>query len=197
MGTTQPIREKEQLEQFMDYYHSVRPSARNEALLTLGLYTALRISDILQLRWSNVFDFRRNCFLEHLDVIEQKTGKENVVALNREVIKCLRVYKKERNPHPEDYIFSKATSCNMPLCRTQAYRIVKKAAENTVQETHISCHSLRKTFGYHAWKQGTPPALLMDIYNHSSYRVTKHYLGIDQDERDTVFYDMDFSKSGK
>lgn len=193
MGTTQPIREKEQLEQFMDYYRSECPSARNEALLTLGLYTALRISDILRLRWTDVFDFTKNRFRKHLDVKEQKTGKENIIALNRKAIQCLRIYKKERQPQPDDYIFTKTTARDTPLCRTQAYRIVKKAAENTLREPHISCHSLRKTFGYHAWKQGTPPALLMDIYNHSSYRVTRHYLGIDQDERDLVFYDMDFS----
>ena len=52
---------------------------------------------------------------------------------------------------------------------------------------HISCHSLRKTFGYHAWKQSVPPAMLMDIYNHSSYQITKRYLGIDQDDKDQVF----------
>ena len=45
----------------------------------------------------------------------------------------------------------------------------------------------RSTFGYHAWKQGTPPALLMNIYNHSSYQITKRYLGIEQDDRDDVF----------
>ena len=75
--------------------------------------------------------------------------------------------------------------------RSQAYRIVKTAAVHTTQEDCISCHSLRKTFGYHAWKQGTPPALLMDIYNHSSYRITQHYLGISQDERDEIYLKLD------
>lgn len=42
-----------------------------------------------------------------------------------------------------------------------------------------------------AWKQGTPPALLMDIYNHSSYRITQHYLGISQDERDEIYLKLD------
>ena len=77
------------------------------------------------------------------------------------------------------------------LSLIQAYRIVRTAAEETVQDEHISCHSLRKTFGYHAWKNGTPPALLMDVYNHSSYKVTQHYLGIEQDERDEIYLNLE------
>lgn len=53
--------------------------------------------------------------------------------------------------------------------------------------SNASLSHLSKTFGYYAWKQGTPPALLMDIYNHSSYRITKRYLCIDQDDKDKVF----------
>ena len=77
-----------------------------------------------------------------------------------------------------------------PLSRYQAYRIVRKAAEAVGIEDVIRCHSLRKTFGYHAWKMGTPPALLMEIYNHSSFQITKHYLGIEQDDKDAVFRDI-------
>ena len=64
---------------------------------------------------------------------------------------------------------------------------IKEAAEYAGLEEHISCHSLRKTFGYHAWKQGVQPALLMELYNHSSYRVTKQYLCIEQDDKDRVY----------
>lgn len=32
-----------------------------------------------------------------------------------------------------------------------------------------------------------PPALLMAIYNHSSYQITKRYLCIDQDDKDEVY----------
>ncbi|MBQ6480066.1 MAG: hypothetical protein IJI45_03010 [Anaerolineaceae bacterium] len=47
---------------------------------------------------------------------------------------------------------------------------------------------MRKTFGYNAWKMlNTPLALLMDIFNHSSVRVTKRYLGITQDDIDQVY----------
>lgn len=195
MGTTQPIRDKQELKIFMDYYHSVHPSQRNYTLIVFGLHTALRISDILNLKWCDVYDFETNHFLEHLFITEKKTGKKNVIALNTHVKEALILYKKERCPSPFDYIFTKATDCHTPLCRSQAFRIIKQAAEEALHEEHISCHSLRKTFGYHAWKQGTPPALLMDIYNHSSYSVTKKYLGIDQDERDSIFLTMDFIPS--
>lgn len=187
MGTTQPIRDKEALHRFMDYYLKEQPMPRNYALIQFGLNTALRISDILLLRWSKVYDFERGRYLGHISLKEKKTGKEATVALNSHLILALEGYRRERMPCAEDYIFTKSTNYQMPLCRSQAYRIVRHAAEATMQEPHISCHSLRKTFGYHAWKQGTPPALLMDIYNHSSYGITKKYLGISQDERDSIF----------
>lgn len=192
MGTTQPIREKEKLKLFLEYYQTEVPSERNLALLSLGTYTALRISDILALRWQDVYDFSQKCYREHLFIREKKTGKRTVIALNPRLGEILERYRSTRNPKPPDFVFTKGTDYSKPLSRSQAFRIIKKAAENTVHEEHISCHSLRKTFGYQAWKQGTPPALLMDIYNHSSYRITKKYLGIEQDERDSLFLQLNF-----
>ncbi|MBO5371206.1 MAG: tyrosine-type recombinase/integrase [Lachnospiraceae bacterium] len=187
MGTTQPIRNKQDLNKFTEYYRKEQVNSRNYALIVLGLNTALRISDILDLKWQDVYDFENDSFCMHICVQEKKTGKQNRIPLNAHVKDALFLYKKERNPKSEHYIFTKNTNFDVPLNRTQAYRIIRKAAEMTINEPNISCHSLRKTFGYHAWKQGTPPALLMDIYNHSSYRITKRYLGITQDERDAIY----------
>ncbi|EOS26418.1 hypothetical protein C806_01154 [Lachnospiraceae bacterium 3-1] len=192
MGTTQPIREKDDLKKFLDYYHNYHPNARNYALITFGLHTALRIGDILNLKWEEVYDFDLKCFRQHLFIREKKTGKQNIVAMNCHLVETLNLYKKTRKPNPTDYIFTKTTDYTRPLSRSQAFRIMKKAAVETLHTTHVSCHSLRKTFGYHAWKQGVPPALLMDIFNHSSYSITKKYLGIDQDERDSIFMEIDF-----
>lgn len=191
MGTTQPIRKKEDLKKFLNYYQKSRPNIRNHALIVFGLNTALRISDILHLTWEDVYDFEEEHFREHLSVIEKKTGKENIVALNFHLKETLEHYRNTRNPVPQDYIFTKTTDYSIPLSRSQAFRIMKKAAEESLHASHISCHSLRKTFGYHAWQQGVPPALLMDLFNHSSYCVTKKYLGIEQDERDSIFMKID------
>ena len=151
MVTTQPIREKNDLKQFLDYYKTVQPNPRNYALLTLGLHTALRVSDLLSLHWSDVYDFSGKRYKEHLFIQEKKTGKHTVIALNAqaaEALTCLKQTRKEISAN--DYIFTKSTDYTLPLCRSQAYRIVKRAAEESLHKEHISCHSLRKTFGYQA-----------------------------------------------
>lgn len=71
----------------------------------------------------------------------------------------------EKNPDPEEYVFSKRTNPYKPLSRSQAYRIIKEDASHTTSEEAISCHSLRKTFGYYAWQEGVQPALLMNVFN--------------------------------
>ena len=192
MGTTQPIRNTDKLSHFVAYYVTTEPNPRNHLLIMAGLHTALRISDILALRWQNVIDPLSGKSQTHLSIIEHKTGKSTRIALCVELQNAFSSYYKESTHQPDTYIFCAPHTPEAPLSRSQAYRIVKKAAENAIHEEHISCHSLRKTFGYHAWKQGIPPAMLMDIYNHSSYAITKRYLGITQDERDDVFLSVHF-----
>ncbi len=194
MSTTQPIRNSKDIKRFVNYYSrkSKKPNLRNHALIVFGLHTALRISDILSLKWEDIYQFENKRYVPHLLVYEKKTGKSSMIALSPKIIEALEDYRMQRKPKPHHYVFSKRTQPTSPLCRTQAYRIIKKAAAATLDETHISCHSLRKTFGYHAWKKGASPVLLMDVYNHSSFVITKRYLGIEQDDRDLLFEKMDF-----
>ncbi len=90
---------------------------------------------------------------------------------------------------PKNYLFF-GRNVSHPLSRSQAFRILKTASENLHFEDPVSCHSLRKTFGYHAWQAGVTPVMLMNIYNHSSYQITKRYLGIEQKEIDDVFLNI-------
>jgi site-specific recombinase XerD len=73
------------------------------------------------------------------------------------------------------------------ISRVQAYRIIRGAGCAVGLVERVSCHSLRKTFGYHAWKSGVSPVVIMDIYNHSSFDVTRRYLGVCKDDRDAVY----------
>lgn len=187
MSTTCPIKDKKTLALFRDYYKDVSPNPRNYTLIVMGLNTAFRIGDLLELRWQDVY--RVNGKLHnHIYIEEHKTGKTHVVPINDALKQTLESYRKNcGNIEETDYLFPSTRYKSQPLSRYQAYRIVRTAAKEYGLSEHISCHSLRKTFGYHAWKQGTPPAMLMDLYNHSSYQITKRYLGIEQDERDQVY----------
>ena len=89
MGTTEPIRDKEDLKNFLNYYRNVRPSPRNYAMTVIGLHTVLRISDILNLKWKDVYHFQKNCFLKHICLCEKKTGKQSSVAMNQHVKEAL------------------------------------------------------------------------------------------------------------
>lgn len=191
MKTAQPIRKKEEVKKIKEYYQKIKPRIRNYLLVTIALNTALRISDILSLRWKHVYDMQTNQYRSHIDLREQKTGKQTKIKINTEVLLALKAYEKVMEEKyggmmEETFLFRHANK-NSAISRVQAHRIVKCAGLHCDIPHEISCHSLRKTFGYMAWKQGISPALLVDIYNHSSYEVTKRYLGIEQEERDEVF----------
>lgn len=187
MSTTQPIRKTEQLKRFKEYYQTIKPNLRNYTLIVIGLNSALRISDILDLTYGDVYDFMNHEWKTHIVVTEQKTGKQNRIYMNREIRKALEQYGTPSRQEAPSWLFGSQLQKTRPLSRYQAYRIVKSAGAFAGLDSNISCHSLRKTFGYHAWKQGVQPAILMNIYNHSAYQITKRYLCIDQDDKDEVF----------
>ena len=192
MSTTYPIKNEEKLRKFKEYYLTIKPMCRNYAMIILGLNTAFRISDLLKLQWQDVFNHKKNCFKDHICITEQKTGKEKCVAINANVFEALHILQEEEPSREKDhFLFTGKRGTEEHLSRSQAFRIIKEAAEYAGLDEHISCHSLRKTFGYHAWRQGIEPALLMNIYNHSSFQVTVRYLGIEQDDRDNIFRNID------
>ncbi len=199
MNTAQPIKSTEDLQKIKAYYKTVHPHPRNYLLIITGLNTALRISDILSLKWGDVYELGTGAgkgqIKMHIYIKEKKTGKDACIFINQNIKDALYAYyqsllEQKEQPQAEDFIFTGQKGENLPITRVQAFRIIKEAAKYCDLEGTISCHSLRKTFGYHAWKQGTSPALLMHIYHHSSYQVTKCYLGIDQDEQDLVFQNI-------
>ena len=107
MGTTEPIRDKEDLKNFLNYYKKDHPSPRNYAMTVLGLHTALRISDVLNLKWENVYNFQKNCFLEHICLCEKKTGKQTIIAVNTHVKEALERIQKCRSAAPRHTVLLK------------------------------------------------------------------------------------------
>ena len=89
-GTYEYNRDRKSLKKFKDYYRTQKPDPRNYALVVLGLNTALRISDILNLTYDMVY--HKGEVRTHIVVKERKTGKSNHILLNQEIRKALKSY---------------------------------------------------------------------------------------------------------
>ena len=188
MNRTEPIRDARKLKEYLSYYKKQR-EYRNHVLVNLGVHTALRISDILKLGTNDVFDFKRRKVKETISVKEKKTGKTKLIALHPNAIRALYLYFHLATPNMP-LIMNKSTFA--PISRQHAHRIVSEAAKAVNIPHRVSSHSLRKTFGYHSWKSGTSPVVLMAIYNHSSYDTTKRYLGVEQDDQNKAYRALRF-----
>ena len=189
MKATQPIRKKRQVKQYLSYFRD-QGQIRNHTLAILCVYTALRIGDILGLTFGDVYG-KKGKPRKSITITEKKTGKTKTIALHKKVVKALKRYHKEAVPGLP-LILNKRTG--KAISRVHAHRILRAASEALGFEQSVSCHSLRKTFGYHAWKNGVSPAVIMEIYNHSSLAVTRRYLGVCQDDLDAVYLEMKFAE---
>ncbi|MCL1976312.1 MAG: tyrosine-type recombinase/integrase [Firmicutes bacterium] len=187
MATTQPIRNKNQIRALADYYLH-KGQLRNQVLIVLGAHTALRISDLLRLTWDDVYDFERGRVRACFSVTEKKTHKTKTIALNKTAISALAILAIQAAQKGRFLIENPNT--RKAISRIQAYRLIRAAAEALEFESRVSCHSLRKTFGYHAWKSGVSPVVIMEIYNHSSLAVTRRYLGVTQDDKNAVYLSL-------
>lgn len=182
MALTEPIRDITVLRRLAEYWLG-KGNLRNYLLIVLGTSTILRPCDLLSLTWDKVYDFKSGVFRTHISLAETKTGKNRVIAINNQAKKALGLY----FPHRKgNFLFPGNRKNKTAISRIQAWRIVRAAAEG-VDAPGVALYSLRKTAGYHAYKSGVSPALLMTVFNHSSFDITKRYLGITQDEIDGVY----------
>ncbi|MCD8214447.1 MAG: tyrosine-type recombinase/integrase [Clostridiales bacterium] len=188
MVKTEPIKDKKEAAKLLNYYLN-KGNYRNYLLIAIGLFTALRISDILSMEWGDVLT-RDGKVSEKLYIKEKKTKKLNEISVNKKLAGAILLYSKV-TPDKTGYIF-KGRNPEKHLHRTQAYRIVKAAVKDLGLKGNISAHSLRKTVGYRIYEGGHSPILIMKIYNHSSFEITKRYLCIDQYEKDKVFMELSY-----
>ncbi|HLO46011.1 MAG TPA: tyrosine-type recombinase/integrase [Leadbetterella sp.] len=151
-------------------------------LISIGVFTGLRISDILELRFKNFLD------TEILTVTEKKTKKVRRIKLNSDITEIVsRLMKKMKVEDSNQYVFLNRFGTK-PIDRSWANvnlkRIFKKYNINV--EGNISSHMFRKTLGNRVLKLNNysdkAVILLMELFGHSSYAMTKKYLGIRERE---------------
>lgn len=180
MNLTEPIRSKKVIRNILMYLKN--NNDRDYMLFLLGIHTGLRISDLLRLRVRDVKD------KSHITLTEKKTRKKRMILINKELKIELKEYCKGKQHY--EYLFTSREGGNNPITRVRAYQILIQVGD--VFGIHISCHTLRKTFGYTHYKQNKDVVYLMEIFNHSTARITLRYIGVMQDEIDKSTSDMSF-----
>lgn len=178
MNVVHPLKNKRDIERIRK---ALATNPRNLLLFTVGINTALRISDILSLRVRDITD-------SHIEISEKKTSKKKRIKINASIRKAFRELV-PADAKPNDWLFPSRKG-NAPIGRSQAWRILNDASKIAGVDIAFGTHSLRKTFAYHAYKSGVELPLLMRVLNHASQRETLRYIGIEDEEIDEVYIDI-------
>jgi len=174
MNYVQPIRDKDKIENMKRVL--LEANQRDYILFLLGINTGMRISDMLRLRV-------RDALGDFIVIKEQKTGKANRYFVPPHIKKDLHVYMQDMEY--DDFLFQGRKGYNTPITRQRAYEVLQNAAR-VVGLREVGTHTMRKTFGYHLYKQTKDVVLLMQIFKHSDPSVTLRYIGINEDSKETA-----------
>lgn len=186
MEFVQPIRNLKQIETIKKLLKS--QNLRDYCLFVLGINSGLRISDLLKLKISDVIE--KNKVKDRIRLREIKTGKYKDFPLSDNTKSAIKEYLKTRDYKENEPLFLSRKNKGF-LMRNQAYKIINDVAKSVGIKEKIGTHTLRKTFGYHAYNNGYDIALIQKLFNHSSPSVTLRYIGITQDEMDDVYLSLD------
>lgn len=183
MNTVEPIRDFDLILDMQDYLYE-KKNKRDYLIFMFGIYSGLRISDILPLK---VRDVRA---ATHLYVEEQKTHKKKRIVLNDELKRAIKEYIVDKKDW--EYLFRKNGKENKPITRQRVWQILNQTAKHFGYIHPIGCHSMRKTFGYWMYQRDKDAAALMDIFNHSDISITKRYIGVTQDSNEDKMRKLSF-----
>jgi len=157
---------------------SARP--RDLLLFTLGVNNGLRCGDLLRLKYYQVKDLK---IRDTISIREGKTGKTNVLFMNKSSFQALSEYIKQYNPKDYDYLFQSRKGNNNPLTVGSVNGLIKSWCRSINLKGNYGAHTLRKTFGYiQRTEYGVSWEILSKRFSHSSQSITMRYLGITDDE---------------
>jgi len=175
--TVEPIRD---LKDIASIKKLLSDKPRDLLLFTVGINSGLRMGDILKLKVGPVRNLKPG---DQLTVKEGKTGKTNVLVINKAIYKALQGYLDQTELVASDYLFQSRKGYNKPLRVPYVNNLVKSWAKAINLPGNYGAHTPRKTFGYIQRTQyGIGFEVLAKRFNHSNPAITMRYLGINDKE---------------
>jgi len=193
MNFVQPIRDMDKVVDVQEFL--ANKNKRDELLFCFGIYTGLRISDILRVKKSDVYN-KDVFYVTEIKTKKSRKKSRKVTSKRRipivpELKRMINAYGKELKD--EEYLFKSRQGRNQPITRVRAYDILREAAF-ACGLSEIGTHTLRKTFGYHIYMDTKDVALLQDIFGHSAPYITLKYIGVNQDAIDKAYSKLRFKR---
>lgn len=162
--------------------HGVRNRAMLETLYACGL----RVSELIDLRMSNLY----------LDIgfvkVLGKGNKERIVPIGEEAVKHIGLYiegvrRRMMNIDPEHSNFLFLSRRGRQLSRVMVFMIVKECAKLAGIEKNVSPHTFRHSFATHLIEGGADLKAVQDMLGHESILTTEIYTHLDNDYlRETI-----------
>lgn len=175
--TVEPIR---RVEDISSIKRLLADRPRDLLLFTLGINNGIRTGDLLRLKVEDVTSLKVG---DSLTIKESKTGKVNVLVVNRSVYKALAGFLATEAIEPNQPLFPTKRGVDKPLTVQHVNRMVKRWCHSINLTGNYGAHTLRKTFGYiQRTKYGIGFEVLCKRFNHSNPNVTMRYLGISDSE---------------
>ena len=170
---------RDEVEKMIDSVDLSSPEGeRNKAILETLYGCGLRVSELVNLRISNI----------HFDLgfvkVSGKGNKERWVPMGSKATKQIITYTDHIRKNikikkgQEDYLF--LSKRGNQLSRVMVFLIVKKAAERAGINKNISPHTLRHSFATHLVLGGADLRAVQDMLGHESITTTEIYTHLDR-----------------
>ena len=152
---------------------------RNKAIIELLYSCGLRVSELTELKISNIYEES-----EFIKVVG-KGNKERIVPIGNQALKFLHIYIDEVRVHQkikkgqEDFIFLNRFGAK--LSRISIFNLIKTLAIAAQIKKTISPHTLRHSFATHLIEGGADLRAVQDMLGHASITTTEIYTHLDRD----------------
>lgn len=162
---------------------------RDKNLFLLGIKTGMRISELLSLTLSDVWQYDQPVDMLSLRKQVVKGKKEaRAIPLNKDAKNAIRELKEwlstqvvELTPDTPLFISQKSQNGNEPISRMQAHRILNKAFRKAGLTGKLASHSMRKTFGTRVYQVTKDIMTTKELLGHANVNTTQKYIGVGMD----------------
>lgn len=158
---------------------STNEGTRNRALLEVLYSSGLRVSELTELRLSNIYV--EQGFLR----VTGKGNKERLVPIGRDALKHLGFYLSGVRSHQtiqpghEDVVFLNKRGTK--LSRVTVFTTIKALADKAGIRKTISPHTFRHSFATHLIEGGADLRAVQEMLGHESITTTEIYTHLDRD----------------